>query len=106
LAELEVGAERFRGAAASPVDREVGRVLTEFGLVDPAAGCTTTSHDEGKNKKTKSIQQRTGSMVKQQRTGSMVRKQRTGSMVRKQRTGSMVKQQRTGSMVKQQRKAA
>lgn len=71
LAELEVGAERFRGAAASPVDREVGRVLTEFGLVDPTAGCTTTSHDEGKNKKTKSIQQRTGRIVKQQKQHSL-----------------------------------
>ena len=68
LAELEVGEERFGGPAASPVDKEVGRVLAEFGLVDPTAGCTTTSHDEGKNKKTKSIQQRRGSMVKQQLT--------------------------------------
>jgi hypothetical protein len=53
LAELEVGEERFGGPAASPVDKEVGRVLAEFGLVDPTAGCITTSHDKGEKKQTK-----------------------------------------------------
>lgn len=71
LAELEVGEERFGGPAASPVDKEMGRVLAEFGLVDPTAGCTTTSHDKGEKKQTKSIQQRTGRIVKQQKQHSL-----------------------------------